>query len=342
VSVPPSGGPEDKTPPRVDVTVPARDSAGVAVDSDIRITFSEKMATARAERLVTFAPEVEVGDARWDGTTLVLTTRAGLARDTTYVVTLKSGFQDRHGVAAKDDYRFAFATAAHIDSGTVSGTVRFRREPTRNGVVLCYTLPVDSGFAPGGTRPNRRTGADADGRFRLEYLPTNDRAVVVWAFEDRNRNQVFEPADEVGLEVPETVVLSPGTSAVGGVDLAIVDPDEPAVVRGRVVNSSGLDTLAVSVALYADTASTPRYYTACDTSGAYEFRSVSAGDYELRAFVDVVADSVCGAYPCGLDSARTCEEPCAIHPDRVVVAPGDTRVVSPIELAPARREENER
>jgi len=317
--------------------VPAPDSAGVNPASDIRIAFSEDMKHARMERQVSFSPDVVIAKAGWDGNTLVLRPLGGLRRDTTYVVTLKSGFQDSHGVAAKTDYHFAFATAAHIDSGSVAGAVLFHREPTRRALVFAYMLPVDSGFVAGSTRPDRQSYTDEDGHYRVDYLPSNDRRVLVWAFEDRNNNQIYDPNEDVGLAPPDTVVLTAEQAHARGVNLVIVDPDEPAQVRGRVNNQSGIDTLAVSVALYADSVTAPAYYTRCDTTGSYTFTSVHAGDYELRAFVDVRADSVCGTYLCGPDSAR-CEEPCAVHPDRVTLEPGDTRVMSPLTLGPARRE----
>lgn len=342
VSVPPSGGPEDKTPPSVATTVPAADSVGVATDTRVAIEFSESMTRARVERQVTFEPPIVIGSVDWDGSTILIAPEGGLHPDTTYVVTVEPGFQDHHRVAAKEPYRFAFATSAHIDSGQVKGIVLFRREPTKNGVVDCYALPVDTGFAPGTTRPDRRGIAGDDGRYTVDYLATDNHAYLVWAFEDKKGNRSFDPGEDVGLSEPDTVWLRPD-EPVAYFRPAIVDPNEPALVAGSIVNSSGVDTMAVSVRLSAvnDTVST-FYYALCDTLGAYRFETVHGGRYLLSAFIDVYADSLCGTYPCGPDSARTCAEPCAVHPDTVVVEPGDKRSMRPIELGPARAEEEKR
>jgi hypothetical protein len=344
VSVPPSGGPEDKTPPGIAETTPARDSAGVAADSPVRITFSEDMTRRGAERNVEFSPAVEIAEARWDGRTLVIYPAGGLNPDTTYVVTLKPGLQDNHRVATRKEFRFAFATSAAIDTGRVAGRVLFRREPTANAVVYCY-VPRDTAFAPGATRPERRVQGGESGLFILDYLDPRGATYLLWAYEDVDKDGRYAPDKDVGYAGIDTITLGPDHPVVSGVTLAIVDPDEPARIDGRIVNASGIDTLRVTVALYpvppdslADSlaVAVPNYYTLCDTTGAYLMDTVHAGDYVLRAFVDVNADSVCGTYPCGPDSAATCAEPCVTHPDTVRVAPGDERSMAPIELEAAR------
>lgn len=332
VSMPPSGGPEDKTPPSVAEVVPARDSSGVAAEAKIRISFSEDMTRRGIERLLEFSPPVVIDAVDWDGRTVVITPRGGLHPDTTYIVTLNAGAADNHRVASKNPYVFAFATSAGIDTGRVAGTVRFRREPTNKGVVHCYALR-DTVFVPEATRPDRRAKVGEGGAYELGYLGTDHRRYLIWAFEDQNGDGLFAPDQDVGHAAYDTVTLSATAPFATGVDFAIVDPNEPAVVSGKVVNESGIDTLSVSVGLYAqgDTVP-PAYYTLCDTTGRYDFGSVRAGVYLLKAFVDVVRDSLCGDYPCGPDSTLVCAEPCVTHPDSVRVEPGDVRKMTPIEL----------
>ena len=89
------------------------------------------------------------------------------------------------------------------------------------------------------------------------------------------------------------------------------------------MNQTALDTLLLSVALYAGNDSTPpAYYTIADSTGMYVFSSVKAGVYALKAFVDLLADSLCGQYPCPEDTTRQCTEPCKEYPDSVRVEPG--------------------
>ncbi|MDH3196869.1 MAG: Ig-like domain-containing protein [Candidatus Krumholzibacteria bacterium] len=339
VSVPPPGGPEDRTPPRVTASSPAADSAGVSPESVIEITFSEGMTRERVERLLSFSPEVPVGRVTWDGPTLRLVPQVPLHPETTYVVTLQPGYRDGHNVAAKEGFTFAFATAAHIDSGRVEGTVFFRRAPTKKGMVRCFVLPRDSAFAPESARPDREVAASGEGDYALRYLPTRDTRLVVWAFEDKNGNGRFDRGQEPGAAYPDTIVLGAAGAAAGAVHVYIIDPDEPGRVSGRVANETGIDTALVSVGLYAlgDTVP-PAYHGLCDAEGRFAFGSVHAGVYGLVAFVDLEWDSLCATYACGPDSTARCPEPCVAAPDSIRVEPGAVVTVPALVLRGAREE----
>jgi len=339
VEAPPPGGPVDETPPRVLSTLPTSDSAGVDPSSEIGITFSEDMTRTGVERQIQLQPPIEIGKVRWKGRTILIRPLEPLHPDTTYYVTLRAGFRDNHRVGSETDLAWAFATSTAIDSGTISGTIHFRREPTQNGVVRAFVLPADSGFTPEAARPDREAVTNEDGHYSLRYLSNRGTRYVVWAFEDANRNGVFAPGDEAGMVYQDTIILSPEVAFAEGKDILIIDPKEPAVVSGVVVNRSGLDTLAISVALYADTVAAPKYMTRCDTTGFYEFKTVMMGSYALRAFVDVVPDSVCGWFPCAGDSSRQCAEPCVLYPDSVSVMPGDEASLDTLWLEPAATRE---
>jgi hypothetical protein len=341
VDRPPSGGPLDETPPSVVETVPAAESSGVDPGTEVSITFSEDMTRARVERLVQFYPAIEIGKVSWKDRTITIRPVEPLHPDTTYLVTIKAGFRDNHKVGSTDGHKFVFATAAAIDSGTISGRVYFRREPTGKGVVRCFVLPVDSGFAPGAARPDREAQTDERGEYKLEYLPNRNNAFIVWAYQDANENAMFAPQNEAGQLLPDTVSLTPEAPFAAGRDIYIIDPTEPAVVAGVVVNRSALDTFSVSVALYADSVvARPAYLVTCDTTGSYEFSKVTAGLYLMRAFVDVVPDDSCGWYPCFDDTSATCAEPCVQYPDTVFVEPGgETQLDTLLIESDVKREE---
>jgi hypothetical protein len=333
IPVPPPGGPEDKTPPEVVETVPADSSAGISPDSDIRIAFSEKMTRARLERQVTFYPNVIVKKAKWDGKTIIIEPEQPLHPDTTYIIKLKSGFQDHHRVSSAKDYQFAFATSARIDSGQISGTVYFRRKPTEKGYVHLFVLPKDSSFALGVTRADRETATDENGRYVFHYLPTRDVKFIVWGFQDQSGNARYDRPKEVGELFPDTLQLTANMPILGDKDIVIVDPNEPGEVAGTINNLSELDTVAVSVALYAANDTTPpAYYTRCGTEGAYTFAAVKAGVYALKAFVDLALDSLCGDYPCPQDTTLSCSEPCVQYQDSVRVEPGMKIKLDDLEL----------
>ena len=251
------------------------------------------------------------------------------------MVTLRAGFKDHHNVASSIDYRIAFATSATLDTGRISGRILFRRQPSEKGVVRCFVLPRDSGFAPEAARPDREALTNEAGQYVLDYLPSRGDSFVVWAFHNKGNDNQFDAGKDIGDAFADTVVLTRERPTAESIDIWIVDPGEPGRISGRVINDTGVDTVEVAVALFAanDTLR-PSYYGRCTTDGAFEFSSTKAGTYALRAFVDFKADSVCGSYPCGADSLSACSEPCTVSPDSLTLAPGDEIRVPAFRLGP--------
>lgn len=321
---PPPGGPEDRTAPQVSISVPEAGAVDVPSGSSIRLQFSEKMQRTRLERQLTFNPPIVIHRSRWDGDALVIFPET-LHPETTYVVELAAGFGDAHGVKSVDPFRFAFATAAAVDSGLVEGRVFFRRKPTEKGIVRLFVLPKDSAFAPEAGRPDRQVHVWPDGTYRFEWLPTNNSRILLWAFHDTNGNGAFDAATEFGERLGDTLRLNPETPVARGARIGIVDPTEPAELKGRIVNATVNDSFPITVSLSELSDTTPLTYLArCGTDGEYLLRPLS-GRYVLRAFMDFEADSVCGRYPCpgeGADSNSTCLEPCSLYPDTIPVDPG--------------------
>ena len=323
VTLPPPGGPADKTSPSVTGSDPADSSAGIPSDSPISITFSEGMKRTKFERNVTFSPPVSIGKVNWKKNTITIEPEEPLHPDTTYLVEIKPGFKDIHGVTNARGYTFVFATSAVIDSGTISGFIYFRRKPSSKGIARLFVLPKDSSFAPEASKPDREVSTDDSGRYVFHYLPTDDSRFVVWAFHDQSGNKRHEPKKEFGAVFPDTLVLSIGSPALGDRDITIVDPTEPASVNGRVVNRTAIDSLTATVAAYSANDSTPlASLTRCDVEGRYKLPNLLAGSYIIKAFFDLAADSLCGRYPCPKDTASGCLEPYVLYPDTVTVSPG--------------------
>lgn len=321
VSEPPSGGPEDKDPPAVLGTMPAPDSTGVEPSSPIAITFGEHMQRARIERLVSVQPPITIERVHWEGQTLVIEPQGGLQRDTTYVVRLKAGYRDRHGVAGVNAREFAFATGATLDTASVSGQVLFKREPSGKAIVRAFRVPRDTAFTAEAARPDRETVTQRDGSFRLRYLPANDARFMVMAYVDQNGNGTFESANEPYTVLPDTFLLTTAVPKLEGIRIEIIDRNEPGSVEGEVANETGIDTVRTSVGLYAMRDSTrAEYLTLADSSGAFAFAKVKPGTYRLWAFLDLRADSIPGVYPC--EQPAGCREPSVMLVDSLLVSPG--------------------
>ena len=328
---PPGGGPPDRTPPRVVATVPAADSAGVAPTASIAVTFSEPMTRTGVERRIRLQPPIEIGRVRWHGSTIVVTPHRPLHPDTTYVVEIGAGIRDEHGVASRRVVRYAFATAARLDTARIEGRVRFRHEPAGGAVVQAFRLPRDSTFVPRAAPADRRARTDERGAYALRWLPADGGRWLVWAFVDRNGDGRVGDREPGGFAA-DTVMLDARRPVARGVDVDIVDPSQPGVVLGRVVDRTGIDTLRATVTLTRAGQGRPAWLRRVGPDGRYAFARVTPGTYALAAFFDLAPDSVCGRWPCPQDTALGCPEPCASPPDSVRVAPGDTVRAAPLVL----------
>jgi hypothetical protein len=185
-------------------------------------------------------------------------------------------------------------------------------------------LPKDTSFTVESELADREASTAEDGTYELEYLPVTGVKFLIWAFEDNDGNGFFDPEKENSATFPDTVSLSSSIPILTLPEIFIIDPKEPCVVTGQIVNETGNDTIPVTVTLHAvsDTLP-PTYLVRSDLEGNYKFDSVLRGTYTLHAFLDLGADSLCGSYPCPDDSTRSCLEPCVTHPDTLVLDPGD-------------------
>jgi hypothetical protein len=315
VSVPPQGGPEDKAPPRIVETIPHSDSTGVDPNSTIRLRFSEPLHEERVERNVIVNPPIEIRRVHWEGTVLVIEPAQALVRDTTYVVRVKPDYQDRHNVPGAQTHEFAFATGtAPLDTARIVGKVSQKRGPAARAIVRGFRLNARDTLRVERDRADREATADRDGKFTLRHLPSNGARFVLLAFLDQNNNAFYDLDNEPGIIYPDTVTILPGHPVVEDIELVLLDPKEPGAVKGTVSNESGADTARVMVAMYEREDSTHATYRAvCDSTGAYEVKSVKPGEYVLRAFVDIKADSLPGSYPCATNP-KGCAEPVVRRP----------------------------
>lgn len=330
VSVPPDGGPEDKAPPRIVESIPHSDSTGVDPNSAIRLRFSEPMHEERVERNVTVNPPIEIRRVHWEGTTLVIEPAQPLVRDTTYVVRVKPDYQDRHNVPGAQTHEFAFATGtAPLDTARIVGKVSLKHGPAVKAIVRGFRVSARDTLRVERDKADREAITGPDGKFTLRHLPSNGARFVLLAFMDQNNNSFYDLDNDPGIIYADTVTILPGHPVVEDIELALLDPREPGGVKGIVSNQSGADSARVMVAIYEKSDTTRASYRAvCDSTGAYEVKSVKPGEYTLRAFVDIKADSLPGTYPCATNP-KGCAEPFARRPGWLKVQAATT-VTEPV------------
>ncbi|MCQ2104751.1 MAG: Ig-like domain-containing protein [Fibrobacter sp.] len=242
--VAPSGGPEDKLPPRVAGVYPAPNTTNHPNELYIKLEFDEWINASVPRGAVSISPPIEK-KLRFDvhGKTLELTSRAVLDTGTTYTVTFAGGIKDLRGNALAKPFQVVFSTGAIIDSLTLTGRVLVtdamarKKEYPSVGLFLMgadretrhyldkyrdtTTHALDSLPMLLKEPPLYMTRADSAGNFTLTGLKAGRYRVV--AFADGNGNQKIELATEhVGIWTADLTLSEATTDTLW---LAVADMD---------------------------------------------------------------------------------------------------------------------
>ena len=227
--VAPSGGPEDKLPPRIAGVYPAPNTTNHPEELYVKLEFDEWVNASVPRGAVSISPPIE-GKMKFKvhGRTMELTSRAQLDSGTTYTVTFAGGIKDLHGNALAKPFHVVFSTGDHIDSLTITGRVLVNDSMARK-----KTFPSIGLFLMGAERESRKylekfrdtvtkqldslpmlakepplfvTRADSAGNFTLTGLKPGRYRVV--AFVDENGNQKLEPASKLAGVWTSDLVLT--------------------------------------------------------------------------------------------------------------------------------------
>jgi uncharacterized protein (DUF2141 family) len=229
----PSGGPVDRSAPRVTAHTPPTDATSIALFTTITIEFSEGMDRSRAEEAIFVAPQTEI-DMDWRGHRLQIRPRDGLLEGRTYVVTVGADARDLRGNKLENSYSFAFATGAQLDSGEMVGRIISADDrPQRGAYVWAYDLQTFEGTTGKG-EPAHVTQTGDDGSFRFERLAKGRYRVI--GFVDGNRNQRLDDGESLALAAADIDVTAEGVTTVGDQRLALRQK-KPRVERASAVDA---------------------------------------------------------------------------------------------------------
>ena len=242
--VAPSGGPEDKLPPRVAAVSPAPNTANHPNELYVKLEFDEWINASIPRGAVSISPPIEK-KLRYEvhGKTLEVYSRAELDTGTTYTVTFAGGIKDLRGNALAKPFQVVFSTGATIDSLTLTGRVM-----VNDSLVRKKMYPSVGLYLMGAERESKRylekyrdttthvldslpmltkeeplyiTAADSIGNFTLTGLKAGRYRVV--AFVDGNGNHKLEPSSELAGVWISDLQLSESTNDTLWIALANQD-----------------------------------------------------------------------------------------------------------------------
>lgn len=198
VDIPPTGGPEDKTPPRVVAVFP--DSGALRVQTNkVRVRFDKYIVTQSLRNALFFSPRIEDYEVESDGKEAEIILYEPLKPNRTYACTITKALTDTRGNTLAQSFTFAFSTGTTIDSGIISGVVYSADNRYVKGATLfAYFIPDgDTLFAdtlnPSRTQPDYIAQTGEDGRFQLSFLKTG--AYRLFAVMDKNQNLLFDAGE---------------------------------------------------------------------------------------------------------------------------------------------------
>lgn len=195
----PPGGPVDDIPPKILSTSPARDATGVARDTQLSFTFSEKVNRKSFEESLFITPSLggeleEEAELKfdWQGRTVHIRFPDSLRARRTYVVNLGTDVRDLRGVRLLEAFALAFTTGDTLDRGEIRG--RIWGEKAAGVLIMAYILENGRTPDPAKQRADYYTQVGENNTFTLSYLaPGRYR---VFALSDRNADRLYTRGEE--------------------------------------------------------------------------------------------------------------------------------------------------
>jgi hypothetical protein len=242
----PSGGPEDTQPPRVTLAYPESAAVNVPLGDSLALRFSEPVDRRAVEESFVLSPPVDYGERSWQRDTWILRLRAPLREGITYAGLLGTGAKDRHGIALKKAWTWAFSTGDSLANGVISGKVIGQRFPGKGAAIFAWpwdpAVPDTTQEGPP-SDPLRVGQADPQGGYELAYLPRG-RPLRICALYDRDADRSFDPGDDRWAFLDASLIVPDTGRVMTGIDLFLAASDEPGTVAGTLADSSCLRSTA--------------------------------------------------------------------------------------------------
>jgi len=254
-----------------------------------------------------------------------------LHADTTYVVTLPSGVQDRRSNPFGIPVALGFSTGSEIDENVLVGRVVRSGKPVARAGVYLFIWNEERETDPEVDVPYRQTESDADGNFVMPFLRPATRAYQLFAYSDANRTGAFEEGDPAGF-FPEPVTVPALPETTGGTETELQDSGRTGSIRGSLRGdweSEGV--LCVQVMAPGDSAATVSREVKISQPGPFRLDGISPGKYLLRAYQDVNDNQT-------WDKTEEIQEPGGSVADTLEVEAGG--VVRGLILRPGSEEEH--
>ena len=195
----PSGGPKDKTPPKILDENSTSNFQTNFTKQQIELNFDEFINLKNPQQQVVISPPLIYPlqfDHRGKRIRIKFHEKEVLKKDVTYSISFGESIEDYRESNKLQNYKFVFGTGDILDSLSFSGSVlnAYSREPVQDILVMLYdTLYRDS--IPYQDRPYYFAKTDEDGNFTIENMKSD--TFRIFALGDANLNYIYDQDTEL-------------------------------------------------------------------------------------------------------------------------------------------------
>ena len=223
---PPSGGPEDKEPPKITEFMPENNSLNYK--GPIKITFDKYMDRNKVIENINIIPEAKFS-VDWRAKELELTFTEELKENTTYSVNLGTEYSDIYGNKPSMSHSIVFSSGENLDSGKIKG--QLISEKKQGKYIFCYsnlfhnfdTLDYSK------TKPDYKIQIGSSGEFIIPGL--KDAVYRIIAVEDVLKNGIIDPNDPYGVATEDVGVLKSKSRNIELKDGILIDKISPDIMN---------------------------------------------------------------------------------------------------------------
>lgn len=195
----PSGGPKDKTPPKILDEKSTPNLQTNFTKQRIELNFDEFVNLKNPLQQVVISPPLIYPlqfDHRGKRIRIKFHEDEVLKQDVTYSINFGEAIEDFREGNKLENFKFVFGTGDVLDSLTFSGSVldAYTREPAKDILVMLYdTLTRDS--IPYQDRPYYFAKTDEEGKFFIENMKSD--TFKIFALGDANLNYIYDQDSEI-------------------------------------------------------------------------------------------------------------------------------------------------
>jgi Bacterial Ig-like domain len=232
--LPPSGGPLDKTPPKILKVYPENGTTNFK-DDYFEIAFSKYVQKRSVQDAIFISPAIPgVLELDWSGKSVRVNFPSKLKENTTYVINIGTdvvSYYEKNRMA--QSFTLTFSTGPKINHGQISGRV-YANNP--EGILLYAYEKGDSTINPAKRKPDYISQTGVGGTYQLLGLGTG--TYRIFAVKDASRDLIYQSGqDEIGVP-SQDVEISSSDSTFTGLDYFLTTED---TVKPRLLSANMLD-----------------------------------------------------------------------------------------------------